>query len=262
MNSYYQLIQTLESTFEEDPNVNTIISTGDQTQLDDYRKNLYPIIEIYVLNSSSSANTNAVTKYDVEITAVTVRDISKEQVNDKLYRNDNYHDNMNMMRGVLKLTEIKLQKSKDVRLISTGAAEPITFKGQNLLDGWRQTWSFDVKDSLNTWCSIIDVESYTPSTLASGGSISTIGITFNVVPTVEDGSFTIVDSNNTVIETFTQADISQSTGSRSITITVTGSSFENPADGTYYIVFTEGMIHFRGQDWSSAFEGDLIITVS
>ena len=256
------MILRLKEVFEQDPNVNTIVSTGDPNQLDSYRQNIFPIVQVYVLNSPSEGITNGVTRYNVEVTAVDVRDMNKEDVNDKYFRNDNFHDNINLMRSVLKRAEMILRRDNNVEVVGAQAAEPIVYAKQNVLDGWSQVWTIDVVDSINYACSLIEIESYTPATVLSGGTVSSIDLTFNVVPEVGTGSFEIQDSNGNVFEDLSQANITQTAGSRTISVVTTGTNFENPPDDTYYLVIPSGLIDFRGQSWSSAFEGELIIRVS
>ena len=153
MRTYYTLMQHLKTVFEDDDTVNTI-STGEPRELDNYKKNIYPLVHLYVLDSPYNENTS-ITRYRVQVTAVDVRDINKEDVKDKFWFNDNRHDNWNAMRSVLKHAQIKLSKEslgEDIRLVTATDAEPLIFASTNALDGWQQTFTLDIPDDYTTSC--------------------------------------------------------------------------------------------------------------
>ena len=149
MNSYYTLIETLKRIFEDDERVSTIV-TGDTSDVDVYKRNIYPLVHLVVTDSPYiEQNTTAVTRYNVEITVVDIRDINKNENRDKFWLNDNRHDNWNLTRSILKEAQSKLIKDKfdtNVTLESAGSATPLTFAKENLLDGWQQNWTIDAPD--------------------------------------------------------------------------------------------------------------------
>lgn len=155
MDSYYQLIETLKDTFEDDARVNTVV-TGDATTLDLYKKNIYPLVHLNVTNSPFIGfETTAVVRFNVEVTVVDIRDINKEIVGDKFWLNDNRHDNWNETRNILKLAENKLVKDinqTDVTVTASTDAEILSFSKENTLDGWQQTWTMDVPDIYTKSC--------------------------------------------------------------------------------------------------------------
>jgi hypothetical protein len=153
MNAYYRLINTLRSTFEEDSRVSTVV-TGDTSDLDIYKKNIYPLVHINVLNRSFVGfETTALNRYNVEVTVVDIRDINKEIVNDKFWLNDNRHDNWNETDSILKTAENKLIKSSgDVVITEVGTSELLSFHKENALDGWQQSWTIDVADTYTKIC--------------------------------------------------------------------------------------------------------------
>lgn len=155
MNSYLTLIETLKRIFEDDERVSTVV-TGDSSETDMYKRNIFPLVHITLIDSPFiSKDTTAVTRYNIEVTVVTIRDINKEHVIDKFWHNDNRHENWNLTRSILKTAEIKLIKDKfktDVTLESAGGANPMSFEKENLLDGWQQQWSIDVPDLFVSQC--------------------------------------------------------------------------------------------------------------
>ena len=152
MNTYYKLIQHLKTIFEEDSNVKTVI-TGDFEQ---WKRDIFVLVHIEVLSSAfvGLQNTN-VTRYDVSINVLDIRDVNKEQVKDKFWHNDNRHDIWNTTRAILKLAENKMIKDTsctDITLIDAASAEKVTYAYMNWLDCWQQTWTIDVPDELTTVC--------------------------------------------------------------------------------------------------------------
>lgn len=150
MRTYYELLNYLKSVFEADDMVNTITTEG-YLDMDNWRKNLYPLVDVFVVNSPFVDST-AVTRYNVEITVLDIRDFNNEVVNDKFWRNDNRHDNWNTTRAILKLAQNKVIKNQDITLVTATDAERIVLGKENGLDGWQQTFTIDVPDLYTAIC--------------------------------------------------------------------------------------------------------------
>jgi hypothetical protein len=153
MRSYYDLIQHLKTTFEEDVNVNTVVSEG-YPDIDHWRKSIFPIVDINVIGEDETGNT-AITRFNVEITVLDIRDFNKEDVNDKFWRNDNRHDIWNTTHAILKTARNKLIKdhlNTDITVDSYTSAERMSAVLTNTLDGWQQTFTIDVPDTFTTIC--------------------------------------------------------------------------------------------------------------
>ena len=153
MRTYYELIKHLKVVFEEDINVSTV-TTDSSADMDNWKKNIYPIANVFVVEELVTENT-AISRYSVEITVLDIRDINKEQVNDKFWLNDNRHDNWNTTQAILKTARNKMLKNHletDITIESYTSAERIIITKENLLDGWQQTWIIDVPDTLTTIC--------------------------------------------------------------------------------------------------------------
>ena len=155
--SYNLLIETIQETFESDPLVSTVI-TGDATEVDNYKKNLFPLVHIDVTNSTFLGTENTSTsQYNVVITVVDIRDINKEEDRDKFWKNDNRHDNWNTCRHILRTGEVKMIKEiygENVSLETATAAELLSFVRENTLDGWQQTWTIEVPDAYIKACDV------------------------------------------------------------------------------------------------------------
>ncbi len=153
MRTYYELIKHLKTTFEEDRDVSTVVTEG-YTDMDTWKKNVYPIVDVFVINEIQNEST-AISRYTVEITVLDVRDINKEQITDKFWRNDNRHDGWNLTQSILKTARNKIIKNHldtDITLESYSDAERMVVVKNNMLDGWQQTWVIDVPDDLTTIC--------------------------------------------------------------------------------------------------------------
>ncbi len=153
MRTYYELLKHLKTTFEEDQDVSTVVTEG-VTDMDTWKKNVYPIVDVFVISEIPTEST-AITRYSVEITVLDVRDFNKEEITDKFWRNDNRHDTWNLTQSILKTARNKMIKNHldtDITLESYTDAERMIFIKENTLDGWQQTWVIDVPDDLTTIC--------------------------------------------------------------------------------------------------------------
>ena len=155
--SYNRLLETLKETFESDAMVSTVV-TGDATEVDNYKKNLFPLVHLDIENSPFLSVVNTSTsQYNVIVTVVDIRDVNKEEDRDKFWKNDNRHDNWNTTRHILRTAEVKMIKEiygNNINLVTTTGAELLSFVRENTLDGWQQTWTIDVPDEYVRACDV------------------------------------------------------------------------------------------------------------
>ena len=150
--SYIETLKRLKTVFEQDQNVNTVV-TGDTSQVDSWKKNVFPLVHIVAVDSPFLTTSSAITRYNFEITVVDIRDLNKEEVNDKFWLNDNRHDVWHETRAILRRAEMILRDENDViQVTSATSATPLSFALQNLLDGWQQTWTIDANEDLLDRC--------------------------------------------------------------------------------------------------------------
>ena len=140
--SYNALIETIKQTFESDSMVSTVVS-GDATDVDNYKKNLFPLVHVEVTNMPflGSQNTSTV-DYNVVITVVDIRDVNKEEDRDKFWTNDNRNDNWNTTAFILRTGQVKMIKEiygDNISLNGATAADKLDGVRANVLDGWQQT---------------------------------------------------------------------------------------------------------------------------
>lgn len=152
MTTYYRLITLLKTIFEQDNDVNTVV-TGD---FEEWKKDIFAIVHLEVISSAFVGLQNVnVTRFEVSINVLDIRDVNKENVKDKFWHQDNRHDIWNTTRAVLKRAENKMIKDTeqtDITLTDATSAEKVTYAYMNGLDGWQQTWTIDVPDELTTVC--------------------------------------------------------------------------------------------------------------
>jgi len=147
--SYNLLMQTLKETFESISLVSTV-TTGNETEVDIYKKNLFPLVHIDVVDYlQATINNTSMVTYNVVITSLDIRDVNKEEDRDKFWSNDNRHDNWNTTAYILRTGELKMIKEiygDNISLLSTGNSERLEVVRENRLDGWTQTWTISVPD--------------------------------------------------------------------------------------------------------------------
>ena len=155
-NTYYELIKTVKDIFEQDDDVNSVICENEPSQIDNYKMSVYPLVHIRVVSSPFIGNdTTALTRYNMEVTVVNLRDVNKEIINDKFWLNDNRHDNWNLTMSILKTAQNKLVKDtedKNITLVTANDAEMLEWAIGNGADGWQQTWVLDVPDTITSVC--------------------------------------------------------------------------------------------------------------
>tara|TARA_R110000796_G_scaffold58965_6_gene135847 strand:+ start:1569 stop:2039 length:471 start_codon:yes stop_codon:yes gene_type:complete len=155
--SYNALIETIKQTFESDSMVSTVVS-GDATDVDNYKKNLFPLVHVEVTNMPflGSQNTSTV-DYNVVITVVDIRDVNKEEDRDKFWTNDNRNDNWNTTAFILRTGQVKMIKEiygDNISLNGATAADKLDGVRANVLDGWQQTWTVSVPNIYIKACDV------------------------------------------------------------------------------------------------------------
>ena len=151
MNTYYEVLKYLKSTFDADVRVNNVV-TGDFEQ---WKRDEFSIVHINVLDSpfTNVLNTSTI-EFNIEIQVLDIRDVNKEEDKDKFWFNDNRQDIWNETLSILNLARNKVIKdfNNDITLNAATSAERITYAYMNGLDGWSQTWTIEVPDLFTAVC--------------------------------------------------------------------------------------------------------------
>lgn len=152
MNTYYQLLTHLKTTFEEDDRVNNVV-TGD---FEEWRADLFQLVHIDITDSPFIGNANTSTvRFNVTISVLDIRDKNNEDSKDRFWKNDNRHDSWNDTLSILNLARNKVIKDhlgNDIELVTATSADRATWVYGNGLDGWVQTWTIDVPDNFTSIC--------------------------------------------------------------------------------------------------------------
>ena len=159
MNTYYELIKQLKTIFEQGNTglkASTVTMEEDYRIIDNYKKNLFPLVHIDVTESPFIGVQNlAAHRFNVTINVLDIRDINKTEVNDKFWENDNKQDSLNKCYAILRVALNKMVKdtlNTDITIENVTPAIAVTYAHKNLLDGWQQTWTIDLHDKLTTVC--------------------------------------------------------------------------------------------------------------
>ena len=151
MNTYYEVLKYLKSTFDADVRVNNVV-TGDFEQ---WKRDEFSIVHINVLDSpfTNVLNTSTI-EFNIEVQVLDIRDVNKEEDKDKFWFNDNRQDIWNETLSILNLARNKVIKDfdNDITLNAATSAERITYAYMNGLDGWSQTWTIEVPDLFTAVC--------------------------------------------------------------------------------------------------------------
>lgn len=155
--SYNSLIETIKQTFESDTLVSTVVS-GDATEVDNYKKNLFPLVHIEVENMPFLGIQNMSTvEYNVVVTVVDIRDVNKEEDRDKFWQNDNRHDNWNTTAFIIRTAQSKMIKEiygENISLVTASVGNKLDGVRENILDGWQQTWTVSVPNIYIKACDV------------------------------------------------------------------------------------------------------------
>ena len=135
MNNYNKVITVLRNILDSNEDIKTVIHG--QTEVNDiYKRTIFPCAHIVPL--AMDLNTPNWIKFQFDIAALDVRDISNQPTEDKFYGNDNEVDNLNVGQVVLTqlITRLRLQDNDQVEIDTVGTARPLLLKDKSLLDGW------------------------------------------------------------------------------------------------------------------------------
>lgn len=140
MNEVSQITNYIINSFSADTLVNTIAFEKTQ-EMDLNKENLYPLVNIDILNSIITNNS---VNINYTISVVEIRDVENELNNDKLL-GSNLIDNLNETHSIASRFISKLQGQNNDELIEIETLTEIRFlKLYNSLDGVR----FDIRLSI------------------------------------------------------------------------------------------------------------------
>ena len=107
MNTYYELIQHIKNTFEEDERVNNVVTGGHE----EYAKDLFNLVRMNVISAPFvSENNTSLVRFIIDVEVLDVRDVNPEDFKDRFWKNDNRHDIWNETLSILNLARNKFIK--------------------------------------------------------------------------------------------------------------------------------------------------------
>ena len=152
MNTYSQLLYYIKSLGDNDVFVNTVTQNVG-ADLDTYKGNIFPILNIDVTGSSYPAA--SLISYTIELTCINLRDINKTIDRDKFFSNDNEVDNMNECQAVLNRIWLYMLRdfaNNNITASDNPSVSPIVFEGKNVYDGWTLTFDVEVPKTTISIC--------------------------------------------------------------------------------------------------------------
>jgi len=136
MTEFYDVIQLVKDRLSANPMVHTVIFALSEAS-DLQKKNIYPLCYINPIQAPYTNGTTVI--FELQIGALTQRDMRKEETTTKFEGNDNALYNLNTTFFILNdlMTYLKLQNNEfDIELTGVSAATPLFMSGLNTLDGW------------------------------------------------------------------------------------------------------------------------------
>ena len=133
---YYQLTEVIKQELLQDKNINTV-STGDITDINLYKQDIFPIGHIIVNNVQDQEN---VLVFSLSILACDVVNESKDLTVDRFTGNDNLQDILNTQLAVLNRLIQRLRKgtlyADMYQLDGVPSLQPFYDRFDNKLAGW------------------------------------------------------------------------------------------------------------------------------
>jgi len=151
MNHYTQLLNYIKQLGEADTFVNTI-TQGDFNNIDLDKGQLHPLLHIQV--NGSSFTTDQTVIFSVQVGCFDIRDINKEIVQDRFWKQDNEVDNMNETLATLNRLWLNMYRDFQDNNItaSAGTLEPSTYSKGKILDGWIMTFDVEMPNTTISLC--------------------------------------------------------------------------------------------------------------
>lgn len=152
MNGYTELLRYFKKLGTDDIFVNTI-TQGDFALVDIAKKNIFPLMHVQVGNASFPSG--SVVRFEVQLGIFDIRDINKEIITDKFWKQDNEVDNLNeTLYSINRIWQLMSNdfEENDITASENPTLEQAVFERENLLDGWIMTFQVDVPNIQMNLC--------------------------------------------------------------------------------------------------------------
>jgi hypothetical protein len=93
--------------------------------------------------------------FNIDLRCLAQRDINKEVVNDKFWKNDNEVDNLNETLAVLNRMWTSMYRDfEDVNITASEnpSLEPLIYDEKNILDGWALNFTIELPNTTLNLC--------------------------------------------------------------------------------------------------------------
>lgn len=152
MNHYTELLYYIKQLADSDEFVNTVTQgTFDKIDLD--KGNLFPLVHISI-NQAQFSNGSTVS-FNVQLGCLNIRDINKEIVADKFWKQDNEVDNLNETLAVLNRMWLKMYvdfEDNNITSSENPTLEPQIETRHNILDGWIMDFTIEMPNTTINLC--------------------------------------------------------------------------------------------------------------
>jgi len=142
MNAYSTLLRYIKQLADSEDFIKTSTMGSD---IDLNKGNIFPLFNVDITDATFTSN--ATVSFDVSLSCLAVRDINKEDNQDKFYSNDNEIDNYNLTLSVLNTLWVKMHRDfidNDITASDNPLLTQITYSDKNLLDGWEMTMQVEM----------------------------------------------------------------------------------------------------------------------
>mgnify|MGYP003635117543 FL=1 len=142
MNAYSTLLRYIKQLADSEDFIKTSTMGSD---IDLNKGNIFPLFNVDITDATFTSN--ATVSFDVLLSCLAVRDINKEDNQDKFYSNDNEIDNYNLTLSVLNKIWVKMHRDfidNDITASDNPLLTQITYSDKNLLDGWEMTMQVEM----------------------------------------------------------------------------------------------------------------------
>jgi hypothetical protein len=196
MQGYYIVTETIKAQLELDPFVNTV-NTGIIEDVLLKKADMYPYSHILVNNSSYQGNTWV---FNLSVICMDIVDLSKDEVTEVFYGNDNQQDVLNTQLAVINRMLDVLQRGQNTKsyiLDGTPNCEPFIDRFEHGVAGWTVTFDIRIPNTMTVCGTDVEPVKLCPdftylikdsadNTLYTGSILSGNGLT----QTITDGKVT------------------------------------------------------------------------
>ncbi len=154
MNHYTELLSYIKQLAEGDNYINTVTKDA-PADLDLFKANIFPLFNVDIVSGSIKPQT---IMFRVELSCFALRDINKEVLTDKFWKQDNEVDNHNETAATLnrmwKIMYRDFNKNNITTLTDEAPIDKVDSEGKNLHDGWSMVFDVEMPNTELNLCAV------------------------------------------------------------------------------------------------------------